>query len=90
MVPKVYLKNPPACPILHNWVFDNFILADEPFAKALQSLEKPSVNNNLFGTLVSSLESPIAFDGRFRITSVAFSYSWFYWVVHYKTLHSKC
>ena len=30
--PKGLLKNPPVCPILCNWVFDNFILADEPFA----------------------------------------------------------
>ena len=30
-------KIPPDCPILCNWVFDNFILADEPFAKALQA-----------------------------------------------------
>ena len=26
-------KNPPDCPILCNWVFDSFILADEPFTK---------------------------------------------------------
>ena len=26
--PKGLLKNPPECPILCNWVFDNFILAD--------------------------------------------------------------
>ena len=25
-------KNPPDCSVLSNWVFDNFILADEPFA----------------------------------------------------------
>ena len=28
-------KNPLDCPILCNWVFDSFILADEQFAKAL-------------------------------------------------------
>ena len=29
-------KNPRDCIILDNRVFENFILADEPFAKALQ------------------------------------------------------
>ena len=39
--------------ILDNWVFENFILADEPFAKALQIFETcVSVNNNLCGKLV--------------------------------------
>ena len=43
-------KNPPDCPILCNSVFDNFILADELFAKALPSLETcVLVNNNLYG-----------------------------------------
>ena len=40
--PKSLPKNPPDCPILCNWVFmqfDNFILADEPFVKALRSLQ---------------------------------------------------
>ena len=32
-------KNPPECSILCNCVFDNFKLADEPFAKGLRSLE---------------------------------------------------
>ena len=27
--PKSLPKNPPDCPVLCNWVFDNFILADE-------------------------------------------------------------
>ena len=26
-------KNPPYCPVLCNWVFDNFILAEELFRK---------------------------------------------------------
>ena len=30
--PKGLPKNPPDCPILCNWVFDNFILPGEPFA----------------------------------------------------------
>ena len=37
--PKIIPKNPPDCLILCNSVFDNFILADEPFAKALRSFE---------------------------------------------------
>ena len=37
--PKSLPKNPPNCPILWNWLFDNFILAEELFAKALESLE---------------------------------------------------
>ena len=32
--PKMMPKNLRGCPILCNWVFDNFILAYEPFAKA--------------------------------------------------------
>ena len=37
--PKSLPKNPPDCSILCNWVFDNFILAEELFAKAARSLE---------------------------------------------------
>ena len=41
-------KNPPDCIILDNWVFDNLILADELFAKALRRFETyVLVNNNL-------------------------------------------
>ena len=32
--PKTLPKNSPDCPILCNWVFDNFMLAEELFAKA--------------------------------------------------------
>ena len=61
------------CPILCNWIFDNFILVDEPFAKALQSLETfVLVNNNLWGKLFSSLESPATFYASFKVTSVPF------------------
>ena len=43
--------------ICQNWVFNNFILADELFAKALQSFESClSVTNNLCGKLISSLQ----------------------------------
>ena len=45
---KSLLKNSPYCPILCNWVFDNFILVDEPFAKALPNFATcVLVNNNL-------------------------------------------
>ena len=48
-----------------------FIVADEPFAKALRNNETcASVNDNLWGKLVSSSESPIIFDERFKVTSV--------------------
>ena len=40
-------RNPPDCTILDNWVLDKFILANELFAKALQSFETfVLVNNN--------------------------------------------
>ena len=40
------------CPILCSWVFDNFILADELFAKDLRSFETwVLVNNNLWGEI---------------------------------------
>ena len=52
--PKILPKNPPYCPILCNSVFHNFILADEPFAKALRSFEVlVLVNNNLCGKFFS-------------------------------------
>ena len=72
MVLKVYLKIPLfPYPSLYNWVFDNFILADELFAKALQSLKTcVLVNNNLCWKLFSSLESATKFDESFRVTSV--------------------
>ena len=50
-------KNPHDCSIFGNCVFDNFILADEPFAKALQSFQScVLVNDNLCRKLFSSLE----------------------------------
>ena len=49
------------------------MLADEPFAKAWGSLDKHvSINDSLYGRLVSSLESRITFDERFEVTSVPF------------------
>ena len=52
--------------ILDTWVFEYFILADELFAKALQSHETCiSINNNSCEKLVSKLELPITFDENF-------------------------
>ena len=49
------------------------MIADEPFAKALQIFETcVSVNNIVCEKLVSSLEFPIKFDERFKVTSVPF------------------
>ena len=38
-VPESQPKLSPDCSILDNWVFDNFILTDEQFEKALRSVE---------------------------------------------------
>ena len=52
--PKILHKNPPDCSILCNCVFDNFILADEPFPKALRSFETfVLVKSSLWGKLFS-------------------------------------
>ena len=59
--------NPANCTSLNNWVFENFILANKPFAKALQIFETCIlVNNDLRGKLVSSLEFLIKFDEKFK------------------------
>ena len=51
--PKNLPKNPFQC----NWVFNNFISADEVISKVSQSLETCQlVNNNSRGKLISSLE----------------------------------
>ena len=72
--PKSLLKNPLDYFTLCNWVFDNFMLAEELFQKALWSFEiYLFVNNNLF----SSLETPTIFDESFKVTSVPFFYTWF-------------
>ena len=67
--PKSLPKNP--CPVLCNWIFDNFISANEPVAKALESFEFcVLVSNNLCRKLFSSLELPTTFDESFKVTSV--------------------
>ena len=54
-------------------LFENLILADEPFVKALQIFETCVwANNDLCGKLFSSLEFPIKFDESFQVTSVRF------------------
>ena len=54
-------------------IFDNFIIAYEPFVKALQSFENcVLVNNSLCEKLFSSLEFPIKFYERFKVTPVPF------------------
>ena len=64
-------RNSPNCTILDSWVFDNFILADEPLAKDLQMLETcVSVNNTLCRILLSSLEWPAIFILGFKVTLV--------------------
>ena len=71
--PKTQTKYPPHCLILCNWVFDDFILPDEPFPKDLQSFGTyVLVNNNLWGKLFWSLESPSTVDEIFKVTSVLF------------------
>ena len=68
--PKSLPKNLPDCLILCNWIFCNFILADEPFLKALRSVETcVLVNNNLCGKPFSSLELPTTFDKSFKVSS---------------------
>ena len=71
--PKNIPKNLPNCFFLCNWVFYNFILAKELFAKALRILEIfVLVNKNLCGKLFLSSESPTTFDESFRVTLVPF------------------
>ena len=69
MVQEVYQE------ILLNlpWVFENVVLADEPFTIALRILEmRVLFNGNLCGKLVSLLDSSTAFDERFKVTWAVF------------------
>ena len=66
-------RTPPHSIILDKYIFENFILADEPFVKALGTFETcVLVNNNLCEKLVSSFELPIKFNPIFKVTSVPF------------------
>ena len=48
--------------------FENFLLADNPFAKGLRIFETcVSVDNNLCENLVLSLEFPIRIDERYKL-----------------------
>ena len=72
-IPDIPVITSPNCITLDNGVFENFILADAPFAKALQILETcVSVNNSLCGKLLSSFEFLIKVDERFKVTLVPF------------------
>ena len=74
---KSLSKNRPDCPISCNRVFDNFILADEPFAKASWSLKTCIlVNDSVWEKLFSSLESPTTYDKSSKNTF----YSIFYFI----------
>ena len=54
-------------------VFENFVLADEPFAKGLRIFETcVSVDNNLCENLVLSLEFPIRFEERYKLLQFNF------------------
>ena len=91
----IHQKIPPDSIILDNWVFDNFVLANEAFAKALRGFETyVLVNNNLYGLfsllellvlleLFSLLESPTAFNERFKVTSVPF-FTWDFNLLNYE------
>ena len=73
MVLKVCLKILLIVQIIAIEVLVKFILADQPFSKALQSLETcVLVNNNLNGKLFSSLEAQATIDENFKVTSERF------------------
>ena len=59
--PKSQPKNSPDCPILCNWVFNNFISAEELLAKDLRRLETCALLNNISRKLISLLESSVTF-----------------------------
>ena len=65
--------NPPDYTIWDNWVFENFMLADESFPKALQIFETcVPLNNKLCVKLVLSLKSPTTFYERYKALAVPF------------------
>ena len=76
-------KNSPDYPILCNWAFDSFILADELFEKALRSLETCAwINDNLWRKLSSSLELSTIFDEIFLML--------IFWILNWTILRLKC
>ena len=69
----IYQQFPPDCIIFDNWVFENLISVDELSVKALRIFETClSINNNLWGKLVSSLESRIIFGDNLKTTYASF------------------
>ena len=69
--PSYLQRNPHDCIIIENCVFDNLILVDELFAKALRRIETcVLVSNNLRRKLFSL--SPIIFDDNLKTNSVSF------------------
>ena len=69
--PKSLPRKPPDCIILDNWVFDNLILTDKYFAKALRRFATSLlVYDNLWGKLASL--SPIIICDNLKTTSVSF------------------
>ena len=76
--PRSLSRNPLKCIILDDWVFENVILANKTFAKALQIFETcVLVNNNLCGKLVSSLDSMKDSMKDFKVTRVPFFIPYF-------------
>ena len=71
--PRSLLRNPCDCAIVDGWVFDNFVLVDEPFLKALLS------SKAFYQLIIASLiiKSPIIFNKSFRVTSVLFFITYF-------------
>ena len=69
--PRSLLRSPPTCVILENWVFDNFMLVDDLFAKALRRFSTCLlVNNDLWGKLISL--SPTIFYDNLKTRPVSF------------------
>ena len=82
-IPKSLPKNPPDCPIFCNWVLDNFLTADEPYAKALRIFETWD-----FWKLVSSLELLIIFDEGFKVSNCKYfiRFDWNFFLIFYYAL----
>ena len=59
--PKSLPRNPSDCPILYNWVFDNCLLAEELFAKALRSLETCVLAWNYNTNRNNTFENPLLY-----------------------------
>ena len=71
--PKSLPKDPRDRTLPCSWVFDNFVLGDEPFAKALRILETcVLVNDSSCRKLFSSWESPTTFDSNLKVILVPF------------------